>query len=334
MLKEDYLVEKSRALVWAKMQNYSTGELKVLDTYLSRIDARRPESALVTFTKKEYTELMGIDPSMKKERLKRYTKGLLSNIVTIDLPNDGYVQYPLFSLAECTYEKNNMVVKIACNERLLSAFFELAEDKYVTYRLKNIIAMNGQYSIRLYTLLKDKHFSWKVPVDELREILGATTKAYKEFKDFNRLIIKRAVEEINEITDIFVEVEYIKKGRPVEAVKFKIKQKQVVYLPKSEKTEAEQEAESVEGKQVNLEDLPKFLRLSAEVLPDHFTENEIALLHKAATDHVPFELDQDQHLMNIREYLTRKVMLMKASKIPVKEKGQFTWLRRAVEEDW
>ena len=337
MLKEEYWVEKSRSLVWAKLQNYSAGELKILDTYLSRIDARRPESVLVTFTKKEYTELMGIDQSMRTSRLKSYTRGLLSNVVTIDLPNDGYVQYPLFSLAECTYDEktNQAVVRIACNERLLSAFFELAGDGYVRYQLRNTISLNSQYSIRLYTFLKDKHFSWTVPVEELKEILGATKKkAYKEFKNFNRLILQRAVAEINEITDIRVEVEYIKKGRSIVDIKFKMDHVNTTYLPEpAEDPKEETEEVSMESPK-KIEELPKFLQLSAEILPEHFTQDQIALLHKAATDHVPFELDQDQHLMNIREYLNRKVMLMKASKNPVKEKGQFTWLRRAVEEDW
>ena len=58
MLDEKYIVEKSKALVWAQFQDYSPGELKILDTYLSRIDARNPDSSLVTFTKKEYEDVL------------------------------------------------------------------------------------------------------------------------------------------------------------------------------------------------------------------------------------------------------------------------------------
>lgn len=334
MLKEEHWVEKSRALVWAKLQSYSAGELKVLDTYLSRIDARRPDSALVTFTKKEYTTLMGIDPSMKTSRLKAYTKGLLGNVVTIDLPNDGYVQYPLFSMAECVHDKktNQTIVKIACNERLLSAFFELAEDGYVRYQLKNTISLNSQYSIRLYTILKDKHFSWTAPVDTLKEALGAMSPAYMEFKNFNRLVLQRAIREINSVTDINVETENVKKGRSVAFVKFKITHLNMEYLP--EPAEPTEPASSQPASAVDVEGLPKFLQLSAEVLPDSLSAEEIAVLHRLATDHVPFEMDMDANLMNIRKYLEEKVLLMKASKKPVKQKGQYGWLKRAVEEDW
>ena len=70
MLDEKYVVEKSKALVWAQFQDYSSGELKILDTYLSRIDPRNPNSSLVTFTKKEYAELMGLDSDIRTEQLK------------------------------------------------------------------------------------------------------------------------------------------------------------------------------------------------------------------------------------------------------------------------
>ena len=155
MLKDTNIVEKSKVLVWAKFQDYGIGELKILDTYLSRINARDPESALVSFTKKEYADLMGIDPNIRTSQLKAYTAGLLRNVVTIDLPGEGYVQYPLFSKAECRYdnELGQVLIKIRCHEELKPAFFDLAQKGYVQYQLKNVIALNSQFSIRLYTML-------------------------------------------------------------------------------------------------------------------------------------------------------------------------------------
>ena len=89
MLKETYNVEKSKALVWAQFSNYGAGELKILDTYLSRINARDSNSSCVKFTKKEYAELMGLDADVRTSQLKTYTRSLLSNVVTMDLPGKG-----------------------------------------------------------------------------------------------------------------------------------------------------------------------------------------------------------------------------------------------------
>ena len=202
MLDEKYIVEKSKALVWAQFQDYSPGELKILDTYLSRIDARNPDSSLVTFTKKEYADLMGLDSDIRTEQLKTYTGGLLSNVVTIDLPERGYVQYPLFSEAKCYLDDKSgqVTIEVDCNPKLKTAFFDIAKNGYVRYQLKNIIALRSQYSVRLYPKLKDRPFGWTVSIEELRKILGATASSYDLFKDFNKHVLQKAIKEINEIT--------------------------------------------------------------------------------------------------------------------------------------
>ena len=41
---------------------------------------------------------------------------------------------------------------------------------------------------------------------------------------FRKFVIERAIEEINKYTDIFVSVEYIKKGRSIDSIKFIIKE--------------------------------------------------------------------------------------------------------------
>ena len=73
-LKENNIVQKSRSLLLMKAVPFELGELKVLDTYLSRINSRDPENRSVTFRKKEYEELMGLKET-RVQTLKKYTKG-------------------------------------------------------------------------------------------------------------------------------------------------------------------------------------------------------------------------------------------------------------------
>ena len=42
-IKGGNLVEKSRQLVWAKFTDYTAGELRLLEVYLSRINPRDPK---------------------------------------------------------------------------------------------------------------------------------------------------------------------------------------------------------------------------------------------------------------------------------------------------
>jgi hypothetical protein len=348
MLDERYIVEKSKALVWAQFQDYSSGELKILDTYLSRIDARNPDSSLVTFTKKEYAELMGLDSDIRTEQLKSYTGGLLSNVVTIELPDKGYVQYPLFSEAKCYLDEHSgqVTIEVDCNHKLKPAFFDIARNGYVRYQLKNIISLKSQYSVRLYPKLKDRPFGWTVSVAELREILGATAASYDVFKDFNKHVLQKAVKEINEITDIDVTTENIRKGKSVVSIKFTVTEKTPHILSKEE-AEMFHDAEHVEvevdenqitfdgvidAAYVDVDDPNDPLALFASALPANFTREQVELLRTLALEHKPDEVGYGSAAdLWLHDYLNQKTKLMMATPGVA---NPFGWLRRAVMEDW
>lgn len=331
MLDESYIVEKSKPLVWAKFKDYGTGELKILDTYLSRINARDPESSMVTFTKKEYAELMGLDPDIRTTQLKSYTSSLLSNVVTIDLPDHGYVQYPLFSEAKCFKDKatGQIFIKIECNEKLKPAFFDLAQDGYVKYQLKNTIALSSQYSMRLYPRLKDRPMGWTVEVEELRVALGATASTYKEFRRFNALVLKKAVKEINEITDLNVKMETVKKGKFVVAIKFRVAEKELI-IQDEDQFSMLPAPDNDSDREIPAVDDP--LNMSISVLPSELTRAQVQSLHSLAADHVPYEvLNIYEKNMWISDYLQEKVLLMEATG---NVKKPYQWLYGAVKDDW
>jgi hypothetical protein len=340
MLDERYWVEKSKALVWAQFQDYSPGELKILDTYLSRIDPRKPESSLVTFTKKEYAELMGLDSDIRTEQLKTYTGGLLSNVVTIDLPEKGYVQYPLFSEAKCYLDDKSgqVTIEVDCNHKLKDAFFDIARNGYVRYQLKNIISLKSQYSVRLYPKLKDRPFGWTVPVPELRKILGATAASYDVFKDFNKHVLQKAVKEINEITDITVTTENVRKGRSVVSIKFTVTEKKQVLLDKEQADLFKNEEEQIKLEGVidadpsPIGDPDDPLALCASALPADLTREQVELLRQLALEHLPFTVaNMAERDLWLFDYLREKTMLMKATPNVV---SPFGWLRQAVAENW
>ena len=342
MLDELYWVEKSKALVWAQFQDYSPGELKILDTYLSRINPRDPDSSLVTFTKKEYADLMGLDADIRTEQLKSYTGGLLSNVVTIDLPEKGYVQYPLFSEAKCYLDDKSgqVTIEVDCNHKLKTAFFDLASNGYVRYQLKNIISLKSQYSVRLYPKLKDRPFGWTVSVKELREMLGATAASYDVFKDFNKHVLQKAVKEINDITDINVTTENVRKGRSVVSIRFKVEEKKQILLDKEQAAlfvEEEEEEQFtldgvLDGEPSPIGDPNDPLSLCASALPADFSREQVKMLRALALDHMPFTVGSlEEKELWLFDYLNQKTMLMKATP---DVRSPFAWLRQAVAEDW
>lgn len=341
MLDEKYIVEKSKALVWAQFQDYSPGELKILDTYLSRIDPRNPDASLVTFTKKEYAELMGLDSDIRTEQLKTYTGGLLSNVVTIDLPEKGYVQYPLFSEAKCYLDDKSgqVTIEVDCNHKLKTAFFDIARNGYVRYQLKNIISLKSQYSVRLYPKLKDRPFGWTIKVSELRKMLGATAASYDVFKDFNKHVLQKAIKEINEITDIFVTTENVRKGRAVESIRFKVTEKANHVLSKEDTELLCNEDmsqmfidEVLTPSYVDPNDPDDPLALIASALPPGFSKEQVEMLRLLALDHLPFTVSTlAERDLWLHDYLYKKTKLLEATPDVY---APFAWLRRAVAEDW
>ena len=86
------------------------------------------------------------------------------------------------------------------------------------------------YAIRLYELLihqmnfldynGDETFSYTV--DELRELLFCETK-FTRFADFRRKVLNVAVREINEKSDIHVEMMFFRQGKVYHKVAFYVR---------------------------------------------------------------------------------------------------------------
>ena len=202
-LKDGNLIEKSKRLVWARFNQYTAGEMRLLETYLSRINPRDPESSRVQFTLAEYKELLG-RPELDVRNVKPQLDHFLGNVVTIEGIKNGapaWEMYTLFTRATCLYDEDlrQYVISINCNPELRSVFFDLAEDGYIRYRLRYTKNMKSQYSIKLYGMLRDwlHNGSYTVPIERLREELGATEKSYCAFKPFRVRVLDPAVSEIN-----------------------------------------------------------------------------------------------------------------------------------------
>lgn len=232
-LKDGNLVEKSKQLVWARFNHYTAGELRLLETYLSRINPRDPDSSTVQFTLAEYAALMEL-PDLRAEQVKPYLRHFIESSVTIPIEpeNRKRTQFTILSLfceGTCLYNEDlrQYVISISCNPKLQDVFFNLAESRYIRYRLRYTKDMKSQYSIRLYSMLRDwlNKGSYTVPIEQLREDLGAKEKSYSQFRRFREWVIDRAVAEINAISDLKVSYTKIKKGRSVTDICFKIKLK-------------------------------------------------------------------------------------------------------------
>ena len=61
-----------------------------------------------------------------------------------------------------------------------------------------------------------------IPLTRFRELLGIPADQYTDFRRLNQRVIKEPLEEINDVTDLSVKVDYKRHARKVVAVKFRI----------------------------------------------------------------------------------------------------------------
>lgn len=223
-LKGSNWVQKSDPLMMLRKIPFSLGELKVLDTYISRINTEDEKKRLVKFTKKEYEKLMGLQ-KLNTDSLRRNLNDLQDKKIKIDIKGQ-FVDINLFQLSGFILDHGELCILLECTDRARDLFFNLKH--YTKYELKYILSLTSQYSYAFYLYVKRNSFrgTWTISVDELRDdVFGLeNVETYKEFKFFNSKILKRSVKEINDLTDCFIEYEFIKKGRFVVAIKFSYKQ--------------------------------------------------------------------------------------------------------------
>ena len=91
----------------------------------------------------------------------------------------------------------------------------------------------GKHSLALYELAVDYFDNERqegetpfIPIETFRELLGLEDGSYEEFKTLNRDVIKRATNEINKKSDLFLTVQFKREKRRTVAVKFHIKRNQ------------------------------------------------------------------------------------------------------------
>lgn len=223
-------VSKSKDLLKLKdfaNVNISLQEFKILDIYLSRINPQDLTSAKVVFTKDEYCEIMNISSNkVRPEQLEKYTSNLLSSQLRITLDAKGkgsYRQINIFS--SCEYFKDDDLIIIECNhtnDMIKRLFFDIENFRYIKYNLENTVYLKSLHSFNLYMYLLDNKFKgeWKISIDDLKDELKCNIDYYKQFKRFHDDVLKKAVKEINEKTNIRFDYDKVKNGRNVIAIKF------------------------------------------------------------------------------------------------------------------
>lgn len=220
------VVQKSRPLFALWRSELTLAEFKILDTYLSRIDSRKPDKRTVTFGKGELEQLLGVKRIRTEELDKRIAH--LCTTVRIDdnTAKRGFTRISLFEKAMAEQDDDGLwKVELTCTQSAMKYIFNIENLGYLRYKLRCITSLTSRYSYIMFIYLENNRFrkSWEVSLDELKAILNCEQEeTYKEYKFFNVKILKRVHQELHEKTECKYSYEPIKKGRSVVAVRFTV----------------------------------------------------------------------------------------------------------------
>lgn len=123
-----------------------------------------------------------------------------------------------------SYIKNdNKTVKFTFNKTVQKELEELRG--YTWLYLSNLTGMSSTYAVRIYEFFamrlgsQNKKDTFDFDLNKLRIYLDCTNKL-EDFRNFERIVLKKAEKEINEKTNIKMSYKKIKTGRSITNIKF------------------------------------------------------------------------------------------------------------------
>ena len=223
---ENLLVQKSNPLLSLSETGLTLAEFKLLDAYLGRINSHDPEKRFIRFEKGEIENLLGV-VKLNASDLEKRVKNLFQTVRIRDSnKRKGFTLIALFEKAECYQDEDGLwQVDLGASPSAMEYIFKPERLGYLRYSLRNVVKLTSRYSYVLFLYLEQNrhmHLSWEVPLDELKALLRCTAESYNAYKEFNKKILKKCHEELNEKTDCKFSYEPIKRGRAVKAVRFSL----------------------------------------------------------------------------------------------------------------
>lgn len=297
------LVVKSNKLIEARYE-LSLTEQKLILYAVSKLDRDKNDFNILELETREFMELLNTTV-LRYTEIRELVTGLMSKQVRIETEKMDLVANWVSSIK---YIKNSGIIELEFSQNLIPYLLDLKE-RFTRYQIKNILYLKSKHSVRIYELMKQYqtigHRTFTI--EELKELL-MLQGMYKQFRDFNKSVLKVSMEEINELTDINIDIEQIKRGRKVIALKYIIESKDdnsyINYLNenydiKDFKIRCGLEQENFNSKQIielytiaiekledaEQEDLFQYIKLNyLNMIKNKGIENKFAYLKKALSE--------------------------------------------------
>lgn len=225
------LVYKSNELIEGRYRLTAVAQ-KIAASTISRVNPIDKGSPLPSFkwSIAELSEISGVGEYVLRNKLSSYTKELKAIVVELrKIGSKSYQQLGLFRVF--TYDDDEKHLEIEFEDRLEGYIRDFSHN-FTRYQLIQIQKLVSGHSVRIYEILRMAYNRAKVKkpdpiyessLEELKAMLGIKKDAYSVFANFRRKVLEVAQKELNEKSDITFEIETLKKGRKIAAIRFHIR---------------------------------------------------------------------------------------------------------------
>ncbi len=216
-------ISKSNELVEASY-NLTLWEQRLILAALSGLDSRKEISRDVVLTSSEYAELMQVPVKNAHRELYQATEKLYERSVIIK--HEDHIEEFRWIQRKAIYHKGEGKVSFTWSEDIVTYISQL-ERRFTQYRLADVAKLNTSYAIRIYELLmrfNQTNERW-IKLSDFKSLLQLEDK-YPLFRDLNKRVIKPAIKEINQSSNLEVFYSTKKQGRRVIGLQFDFQEKQ------------------------------------------------------------------------------------------------------------
>jgi len=222
-MNKELIAYKSNALIEAGYK-LTLQEQRLLLTCIGKLNPRL-ENAEKKFQLTAHDFYLAF-PDMGKANAERHLQDAIERLSDrwIFLRNKKEQREIRWIQEKAKYFDGEGKVELIFSDSIMPYLTQLTQ-QFTAIVVKNVSALKRTYSIRIYELLMQfqKTGNRLIKIDDFRVMLGLDNK-YSDFKILNRSVIKPAIKELNEKSDIIVNVDIIKKGRSAVSLHFKFKQ--------------------------------------------------------------------------------------------------------------
>lgn len=240
LCKETRIIKKSNRLIQNVVNHCSYYQNKLLFVLLDKYGKKISDSKCdeITITVKELCDLLGYDyhsGNFDKNIVRALTDFRKCGIDIASTDENGNLKYIGLNFFKkitvedniCSFEWNDILAKNGLLGELTERYYQLGDD-YLNLR--------SSYSQILYELFMSyKNYERRynkqveVSVESLKRTLNIeNTKTYNNFSDFNKLLLKKSINEINISTSLEVTYRTKRKGRKIDSILFTINDSNII----------------------------------------------------------------------------------------------------------